>query len=325
MTMLQAIAPPHNESDQTPPFWSVMIPTYQPQEAFLRKTLESVLQQDPGADQMQIEVVDDCSTDMNVAEIVKAFAGARVKVTRTSKNLGLAGCWNTCIGQSLGKWVHILHHDDYVLPGFYERLRKAAELHPKVALVASRSFKVDSQGTFFEISPRLPELEEGGSVAECFFYANPLQCPGVVMRRGFYETHGGFREDLVYVLDVEMWARAVGLEGGVVVPEVLACFRTSQGQTTTRLERTGDSLYDVGRLIRIYSERYPAFNHNRAMQGLCEKALDQARFFSKAGDTKAAEASWNYWIRHMPTPMRLRAFARRLSLTVANKLSSSQS
>src|ERR1035437_3749048 len=94
--MIPAIPPAPVEPDTPPPFWSVMIPTYRSQETFLRKTLESVLQQDPGADQMQIEVVDDCSPDVNVGKIVETIAGARVKVTGTQKNLGLAGCFNTC-------------------------------------------------------------------------------------------------------------------------------------------------------------------------------------------------------------------------------------
>ena len=40
-----------------------MIPTYNPRADYLEETLRSVLQQDPGPEQMQIEVVDDGSTD----------------------------------------------------------------------------------------------------------------------------------------------------------------------------------------------------------------------------------------------------------------------
>jgi glycosyltransferase involved in cell wall biosynthesis len=43
------------------PLWSVMIPTYNC-ASYLRETLASVLAQDLGSDVMQIEVVDDCST-----------------------------------------------------------------------------------------------------------------------------------------------------------------------------------------------------------------------------------------------------------------------
>src|SRR5713101_8359248 len=107
--------------DHGRPVWSVMIPTYNPRPDYLEETLHSVLQQDSGREQMQIEVVDDCSPGMDVAALVKAIAGERVQFSRTAKNLGLAGCWNTCIERSRGQWVHILHQDDWVLPGFYAR------------------------------------------------------------------------------------------------------------------------------------------------------------------------------------------------------------
>lgn len=302
-----------------------MIPTYRPQGAFLRKTLESVLQQDPGIDEMQIEVVDDCSPDGNVETMVRAIAGPRVQVSRTPKNLGLAGCWNTCIGRANGQWVHLLHHDDYVLPGFYEKLKRTAEQQYEVALVASRCFGVDEQGVIQGVTPRARELEEDHRAVASFFYSNPLQCPGVVVRRKFYETHGGFREDLLFVLDVEMWARAVGLAGGVVIPEVLACHRASAGQATSRMERSGESLRDVERLIQIYAERYPAFDRKRAMWQLCEKTLEQARQFSKAGEEAAAQANWSYWRNHLPLSFRFLAVANRLALTVARRLSSRKS
>ena len=44
------------------PLWSVMIPTYNSGE-WLRQTLESVMAQDRGPERMEIQVVDNCSTE----------------------------------------------------------------------------------------------------------------------------------------------------------------------------------------------------------------------------------------------------------------------
>ena len=55
---------------------SVMIPTYNC-ATFLRTTLESVLAQDPGPEQMQIEVVDDHSTEDDPAVVVRALGAGR--------------------------------------------------------------------------------------------------------------------------------------------------------------------------------------------------------------------------------------------------------
>src|SRR5215470_11545792 len=60
----------------TRPLWSVMIPTYNCAK-YLRETLTSVLAQDPGAEQMQIDVVDDCSTEDDPEAVVREL-GSRV-------------------------------------------------------------------------------------------------------------------------------------------------------------------------------------------------------------------------------------------------------
>jgi len=75
-------------------FWSVMIPCYNPRPDYLEQTLRSVLQQDPGTSEMQIEIIDDCSPDGAATELVRKVAGDRVSVHREEENLGLAGIWN---------------------------------------------------------------------------------------------------------------------------------------------------------------------------------------------------------------------------------------
>jgi cellulose synthase/poly-beta-1,6-N-acetylglucosamine synthase-like glycosyltransferase len=59
------------------PFWSVMIPAYNCDE-YLRRTLASVLEQDPGPGDMQIEVVDDCSTQGDPAAVVREVGRGRL-------------------------------------------------------------------------------------------------------------------------------------------------------------------------------------------------------------------------------------------------------
>src|SRR6476660_2949045 len=71
---------PHQSYHTVSPFWSVMIPTYNARADYLEETLRSVLQQDPGPDQMQIEVIDDASSNGAPTEFVRKLAGKRVAV-----------------------------------------------------------------------------------------------------------------------------------------------------------------------------------------------------------------------------------------------------
>src|SRR5262249_57072596 len=99
------------------PFWSVMIPTYEPKR-YLGQAIESVLAQDTGADEMQIEVVDDGSTEVDVERLVRNMAGDRVAFHRRSERGGVFGSWNTRIERARGHWVSILHQSH---PGFPRR------------------------------------------------------------------------------------------------------------------------------------------------------------------------------------------------------------
>lgn len=291
------------------PFWSVMIPTYNPKLDYLRETVDSVLQQAPDPSKMQIEVVDDCSPTVEVEPMVQKLGGGRIAFSRTSKNLGLAGCWNECIARARGEWVHILHQDDYVLPGFYKKLEEVAAQHPEVSLVATRSFYVDENSFIDGYTRRLLELENGGRDVKAFYHDTPIQCPGVAIRRGFYQKHGGFRADLLFVIDREMWSRAIGAGGGVVVPQVLSSYRKYNHSQTGRLIRSGESLRDMEHLNHIFAELYDDFDAPKAAAMLWESALGQAEDLVRLGDMEGAENNWRFFRERASFWRRARWFA----------------
>ncbi|MCM8831908.1 MAG: glycosyltransferase [Candidatus Omnitrophica bacterium] len=141
------------------PFWSVMIPTYNC-ALYLEQTLKSVLEQDPGPEEMQIEVVDDCSTKDDPEEVVKKIGKGRVSFYRQLQNVGPTKNFNTCIKRSIGQFVHILHGDDYVEFGFYEQFKRIINEYPEVALFACRAFEIDENNQINTISPRLRLIEQ---------------------------------------------------------------------------------------------------------------------------------------------------------------------
>ena len=69
------------------PFWSVMIPTYN-NNRYLKQTLQSVLQQDPGAELMQIEIVDDCSPKEDPESVLQELEIDRISIYRQPQNIG---------------------------------------------------------------------------------------------------------------------------------------------------------------------------------------------------------------------------------------------
>lgn len=221
------------------PFWSVMMPVHRPDAHYFRLALEGVLQQDEGSERMQIEVVDDSSPDVDVEKMVRQIGGDRVAFSRTLKNLGLAGCWNTCIDRARGKWVHLFHQDDLVLPGFYKALAKADVNQEDVGAAFCRHAWCDGDGKRSRVSQL--HLEQGGILNEfmnLIASQQRIQTPSVVVRRQVYEQMGGFRTDLGYTLDWEMWQRIGSKYPIWFEPEILAVYREHRGAETSRIRRS---------------------------------------------------------------------------------------
>ena len=287
------------------PLWSVMIPTYNSGE-YLRKTLQSVMAQDCGPERMEIEVVDHCSTEDDPEALVRAVCGSRVAFYRRPKNEGAVANFNACVQRSHGHLIHILHSDDYVLPGFYAEIERLAELYADVALLATRCFFVDESGIITGVTTRIPELEKGGRSVDTLYYATSMQFPGVVIRREFYEAHGGYMPSLVHTCDREMWTRAVSSQGGVISTNVLACYRTSVSNETAAVVRSGENVRDLLRLAEVFRKRYPRFSSCGARQIAAHTALSQARRFSALNDSDSAESNWRLWVENCSWQDRLK-------------------
>lgn len=275
------------------PFWSVMIPTYNPPPGYLEETLRCVLAQDSGELEMQIEVVDDCSPNVDVAALVKSVGRDRIKVSRTPGNLGLAGCWNTCIENSRGEWVHILHQDDLVLPDFYLNLRRLINAYPNAGAAFSRYDLVDLKGAKIFEQPTLQA--KAGPIehpAETLAIKNEVQCPAIVVRRSAYESVGGYDGSLAFTVDWEMWIRIAAEFEVLYHPEVLASFRVQPGSETSRLAATGETVRDSMKMIERYTQYIRADRTEavqiQARQWVCNLALQKAHAFLK--DRKAAFA-----------------------------------
>jgi len=272
------------------PLWSVMIPAYNCGR-YLKQALTSVLSQAPEPAMMQIEVVDDCSTESDSEAIVRQAGEGRVGFHRNSHNQGAIRNFNICVERARGFLVHILHADDSVLPDFYLHLQRHAAANPQLSLFAVRAFFVDQAGAVKSASPRIPELESGGWSASSLYYSNPLRTPGVVLRRSFYEQQGGFLPSLVHTADCEMWSRAIALGGGLVSPEILACYRSFPDNDTGRLARTAENLRDLQRFHAVVAQRAPDFDPHRARKSLNTMALKQARQFLASNDRMACAAN----------------------------------
>jgi GT2 family glycosyltransferase len=266
-----------------------MIPTFNCAQ-YLRETLESVLVQDLGTDQMQIDVVDDCSTKDDPEIVVAEVGRRRVGFKRNSRNIGVTANFNRCIELANGRLIHILHGDDFVLPNFYNTIGRMAEQNPNCSFFATRTIATDEKRIPEWISTRTKSLEVPSKDVSEVVMCQRFQTASVVVRRSFYERHGGFDTELCHCADWEMWVRAIRLGGGLVHPEPLAQYRMSEHNDTSRLKRTGENVLDSLRVAERFAQ-LPGFKERKFARKCAKDALTQARTFSRIGDAEAAEAN----------------------------------
>lgn len=249
------IAPP--TLGRARPFWSVMIPVYN-RTTYLERTLQGVLGQDPGTDQMQVEVVDDASTRGDPEGLVRRVCGDRVSFVRHSRNVGGVANWNTCVERSRGEWVHILHSDDVVYPGFYARLKEALENRDDVGAAFCRHAGIDENDQWLwnsDLETPIPGILP--SFIEKIGSSQRIQCPSIVVRRAVYETLGGFRRDLSYAADWEMWIRIAAHYPIWYEPTILAAFRRHSASWTASCVSSVETILDEQRCIAIVRPLLP--------------------------------------------------------------------
>lgn len=273
------------------PFWSVMVPVYN-RTTYLEKTLGSVLAQDPGPEEMQIEVVDDGSTLVDPELLVRRVAGSRVHFVRQPRHLGLVGNFNSCVERSRGHWVHILHTDDYVLPGFYQRLGAALEQRSDLGAAFCRPLYVDGEGQ--RICEGEVESPTPGVVPDFIAKIGASQrivTPTMVVRRSVYEQLGGFLPELCYTLDWEMWIRIAAHYPIWYEPAPLAACRLHSGSESARLMDSGRPVADSRRCIAISRALLPPDRARaitrQAKHWVSLQALDYARKSFETGNVAA--------------------------------------
>ena len=240
------------------PRFSVMLPTFAPDEKLLA-ALRSVLAQAWPPAAMQIAVVDDASTrDLTRTLVRMADPDGRVEVLEHEQRLGLAGNWNRAIGLARGELVHLLHQDDYVRPGFYAAIDRGFQAAPAAGMAFCRSQIVDGAGRPIKASSRLRWL--AGLIPgwlPAIAERQRIQTPAAVVRRSTYETLGGFRPELSQTVDWEMWVRIAAVYPVWYDPRCLAVYRRHPDNESARLFQSGAVWPDVLRAIEINAACLP--------------------------------------------------------------------
>jgi glycosyltransferase involved in cell wall biosynthesis len=238
------------------PKWSVMIPVYNCYNC-LEQNLLSVLAQDPGEDLMQIEVIDDASTDGDVEALVHRIGKGRVGYFRQPENKGSLRNFETAINRAHGHLIHLLHGDDFVVDGFYSKVGQLMEEYPEAGAAITEYQYVDAESN--KIWDNRPIDYQRGILKNWLDRIGRnqlLQAPAVVVRRTTYEALGGFCA-VHYGEDWEMWVRIAANYPVAYIPEVLAKYRVHPFNVSYHSMRSGQNIRDIEKVISLNVQHFP--------------------------------------------------------------------
>jgi glycosyltransferase involved in cell wall biosynthesis len=245
--------------DITRPLWSVMIPVYNCSQ-FIPDALESVLSQDPGEDQMQIEVVDDGSTDADVEALVKNIGKGRIKYFRQPKNVGSLRNFETCITRAKGHLVHLLHGDDRVLGEFYSDFTEVFQKFPEAGAVFCGYSAIDEFGDKTG-DARIVQYNLGLVEGAYLKIAAglPIQFATIVVKREVYEKLGSFY-GVIAGEDWEMWSRMASHYQVAYIPKILAEYRRYLGTISRPKKEDGVYAKSLAKTLLLIESRLPKKN-----------------------------------------------------------------
>jgi glycosyltransferase involved in cell wall biosynthesis len=247
------------------PVWSVMIPVYNCSD-FLGQVLKSVLDQDPGEAEMQIEVVDDASTDADVMKIVEDIGMGRIGYFRQATNVGSLRNFETCINRAIGKYIHLLHGDDKVKMGFYNKISQLFDEYPEAGAAFSNYDIIDESGKI--INTNAKESQTEGLLNNWLNRVagrQRIQYAAMVVKRKVYERLGSFYGSH-YGEDWEMWVRIAKFYPVAYTPEVLAQYRTHPQSISWHLALSGQIYWDLLFVIEQIKNHIPEKDQKKVLK-----------------------------------------------------------
>ena len=237
------------------PFWSVMIPCWNPDPRLLRETIESVLAAGiaggtaPG--EMQIALVDDGSPGFDGGQFLREAGFAGIEFHRGDGHRGIAGNWNRCVALARGQWVHILHQDDRIRPGFYAAMARGIAREPSIGAAFCQHVFIDEAGELVRHG-HMPD-RPAGILYDWLthVYVNlTIQCAAIVLRRDVPEALGGFDPALVYALDADMWQRLALAYPIWYEPEALAEQRLHAASQSSTLQASRRKWREIALILQ---------------------------------------------------------------------------
>jgi glycosyltransferase involved in cell wall biosynthesis len=192
----------------------IVVPCYR-YGRYLRDCVQSVLTQ--GVADVRVLIIDDESPD-DTPEVGAALAreDSRVTFRRHAANRGHIATYNEGIDWTSADYMLLLSADDYLLPGALKRAMGLLSAYPHMGLCFGEAVALQDGG---RTKPITVDVDTGGKASIVMRGAdfiglcaragsnNIVPTPTAIVKTGLLKLLGGYRADLPYSGDLELWLR----------------------------------------------------------------------------------------------------------------------
>lgn len=259
---------------------SIIIPSYN-QGRFIRKTLESIFEQDYRS--IEVIVVDGASKDDTVS-VLKSFSHQPELKWVSEPDNGVVDAVNKGFARATGTFAAIQSSDDYYLPGAISAAVEALQADSSLGFVFGDVLKVDAQGRELDRTILAPYSLENVLAVRTW-----IPQPSTFFRLSLARELGGWRETVPYAADTDLWLRMAFTGGARKIDRLMA------GRTMHEAQRDkhGD------RILRDYSrmldELQPLWRAPTTLQRAA--AIGRLRMQARYQPPQGYWASWRLQVQ----------------------------
>jgi O-antigen biosynthesis protein len=168
------------------PLISIIVPVYNTPVSYLRKAIDSVLEQI--YPNWELCIADDASSDPEIQTTLKEYStqDERIKIVFRDQNGHISLNSNSALAIATGEFVALLDHDDILTPDALYEIILLLNQHPEADMIYSDEDKIDDLGQL-----RDPFFKPDWCPDS--FLSRMYTCHFGVYRREIIEQIGGFR------------------------------------------------------------------------------------------------------------------------------------
>jgi glycosyltransferase involved in cell wall biosynthesis len=217
----------------TPPWLSVLIPTYNGED-YLTSALNSIILQGDGS--IECIAIDDGSTDATLSILNTYQKKLPIKILKQSRHGNWVLSTNYGLSSARGEYICFLHQDDLWFKNRLSIMRRLTVAFPEVVLFLHPSRYLDAKGNDLGLwrcpLPSYPEIIKSDLLIEKLLIQNFIAIPAPIFKREAAQGVGGLDQRFWYTADWDFWLKIAACGDSLYYPKPLSGFRIHPSSQT---------------------------------------------------------------------------------------------